>query len=81
MLKKANVRYRRAYNLRHGFASSALTAGTEPTFLVPHLGHSLEMTPNVYGKFINSDLDGIELEKLEKIKVCPELCPEGGKVF
>ena len=62
----AKVRYRRAYNLRHGFASRALTAGLNPAFVASQLGHSLEMTLNVYGKYITSGRDRSEIEKLER---------------
>lgn len=63
-LEKAGVRYRRAYNLRHGFASRALSAGANPAWLARHLGHSLEMLLNVYGRWITGDQDRAELDKL-----------------
>lgn len=65
-LTAAGVRYRRAYNLRHGFASRALTAGVNPSWLARHLGHSLEMLLNVYGKWLSGERDRAELEKLGK---------------
>lgn len=65
-LEAAGVRYRRAYNLRHGFASRALTAGANPAWLARHLGHSLEMLLNVYARWITGAADRAELDKLSK---------------
>jgi integrase len=64
----AGVRPRRAYNLRHGFASRALTAGANPAWLAQHLGHSLEMLLNVYGKWLRGAQDRAELAKLDVAK-------------
>lgn len=71
-LKAAGVRYRRAYNLRHGFASRALTAGVNPSWLARHLGHSLEMLLNVYGKWLSGERDRVELDKLNAATVRQE---------
>lgn len=65
-LAAAGVRYRRAYNLRHGFASRALSAGANPAWLARHLGHSLEMLLNVYGRWLSGAQDRAELGKLSR---------------
>ncbi|WP_373078682.1 tyrosine-type recombinase/integrase [Zhongshania sp.] len=64
-LKASGVRPRRAYNLRHSWASRALTAGLKPAFVAQQLGHSLKMTLEVYGKYITSDEDKSQIALLE----------------
>lgn len=64
-LKTAGVEHRIAYNCRHTYASLALTAGVNPAFIANQLGHGLEMTLNIYGKYINTENDKLELAKLE----------------
>mgnify|MGYP000592623774 CR=1 FL=1 len=68
--KKAKVRHRRAYNLRHGWASRALTAGLKPSFVAQQLGHSLQMTLTVYGKYIASESDRNQIDLMEKNEKC-----------
>ena len=67
-LKAAGVEYRIGYNCRHTYASQALTAGVNPAFIANQLGHGLDMTLNIYGKYINSDNDKKELAKIEAIQ-------------
>lgn len=64
-VEASGVRYRRAYNLRHSFASRALTAGLKPAFVAQQLGHNLKMTLEVYGKYITSEEDRSQIELLE----------------
>ncbi|WP_299769516.1 tyrosine-type recombinase/integrase [uncultured Pseudoteredinibacter sp.] len=63
--KQHGINYRRAYNCRHTYASLGLTAGAKPGFLADQLGHSLEMFFNRYAKYMATEDDLAELEKLE----------------
>ena len=65
-LNAAKVDYRIAYNCRHTYASLALTAGVNPAFIANQLGHGLDMTLNIYSKYINSENDKLELAKIEE---------------
>ncbi|WP_281284244.1 tyrosine-type recombinase/integrase [Exilibacterium tricleocarpae] len=65
-LMAAGVDYRIAYNCRHTYASLALTAGVNPAFIANQLGHGLDMTLTIYGKYINSENDKLELAKIEE---------------
>jgi integrase len=52
-LKKAKVKYRESYQMRHTFASQMLSAGENPTWLASHLGHSdWGMLRKVYGRWL-----------------------------
>lgn len=65
-LEAAGVRYRRAYNCRHTYASLGLKAGARPAFLAAQLGHSLQMFYTTYAKWISEDDDVAELERIEE---------------
>lgn len=53
LCKRAGVRYRNPYQMRHTFASTHLTAGKNPYWVANQLGHvNVEMVFKVYGKFI-----------------------------
>lgn len=54
-IKKSGVRYRRAYQLRHTFASWNITAHGNLAFIAEQMGHnSTRMLQEVYGKWIES---------------------------
>lgn len=61
----AGVRYRRPYTLRHTYASRALTAGVEPSWLAQQLGDRLETVLRHYARWIGGERDAQELRKLE----------------
>ena len=65
-LRRAGVRYRRAYNCRHTYASLGLKAGAPPAFLAAQLGHGLRIFYSTYAKWINEIGDRAELEKIER---------------
>lgn len=56
LCKRAGVRYRNPYQVRHTFASAHLTAGANPWYVAEQLGHvDVQMVFKVYGKFIPQD--------------------------
>ena len=64
--KRAGVRYRRPYNCRHTFATRALMAGCEPSWIAAQMGDRLETVLRHYARWISGDRDKAELAKLEK---------------
>jgi integrase len=53
--KEAGVRYRYVYQLRHSFASRALSAGENPLWVARYMGHTdVGMVTRHYGKWIPS---------------------------
>lgn len=64
-LKKAAVRHRPAYQLRHTFASLCLTNGLQPTWVAKMLGHSSpQITFKHYARFIDN-ADKLNEQRLE----------------
>lgn len=56
LCKRAGVRYRNPYQVRHTYASSLLTAGENPWYVANQLGHvDVQMVFRIYGKFIPQD--------------------------
>ncbi|WP_017346163.1 tyrosine-type recombinase/integrase [Pantoea sp. A4] len=50
VIKRAGIRYRKAYQTRHTFACWMLSAGANPTFIASQMGHSsAQMLYSVYG--------------------------------
>ncbi len=64
-LKRLGIRHRPAYNTRHTYATMLLMAGVNPHFVAAQLGHSVTMTLTVYSRWLRSEADRIELEKLD----------------
>jgi integrase len=64
-LFKLGIRYRRPYAMRHTYATIGLMSGAKPAFLARQLGHSLRMFFTVYAKWIESDDDAGELDKID----------------
>jgi len=55
-LKKAGLRYRPAYQLRHTYASQLLMAGTSALWLAKQMGHGdTSMIHKIYGKWIEEE--------------------------
>lgn len=54
-LKRLGVRWRRAYNTRHTFATAALMAGVPPAYIAAQLGHSVQMLLTKYTRWIAAD--------------------------
>jgi integrase len=54
-LKRAGVRYRRPYQMRHTFTSMMLSAGEHPMWVAQQMGHKdWAMIIRVYGKWMPS---------------------------
>ncbi|PZP30473.1 MAG: integrase [Roseateles depolymerans] len=65
---RAGVRYRNPYQMRHTFASSLLTAGTNPWYVAAQLGHvDVQMVYKVYGKFIPQDFQKPRLTAVKRV--------------
>ena len=73
VLKKAGVRYRYPYQMRHTCASTLLQAGESPYFVAAQMGHKdLTFTMRVYHRFIpdNDPNAGLKAQNLwEKNRV------------
>lgn len=66
ILKRLRIRRRRVYQTRHPFATTALMAGVNPSYISRQLGHkSPETVFKVYAKWIDGADRGREKAKLE----------------
>jgi integrase len=75
-LKKAGIRHRPAYQLRHTFASICLGNGRQPTWIAKILGHSsVQITFKHYARFIKDDANLNELRMEEFLKARKENSP------
>jgi integrase len=62
-LKRLGIRARHAYQTRHTYATTALMAGVNPTYISRQLGHANAKMPfTVYAKWIDSADRGREGE-------------------
>ena len=66
VIKRIGIQPRPMYQLRHTFASLALKAGEDPTWVSRTLGHSsLKMTLEVYNRYIPSlNRDGKQINSV-----------------
>lgn len=65
-LEAVGIRYRRAYQCRHTYATNALSAGANPSYVSRQMGHSnAKMLFTVYSKWIDGADHGREKAKLE----------------
>ncbi|MCY1459977.1 hypothetical protein D9M71_774960 [compost metagenome] len=67
-LKALGIRRRRQYAARHTYATICLMAGMTPAFVAKQLGHSVQVLLDTYARWIDSESDFIELDKLSQIK-------------
>lgn len=64
-LRRKGIRDRRAYQTRHTYATTALMAGANPTYIARQMGHkSAKMLFTVYAKWIDGADRGRERDKL-----------------
>ncbi|QIL69594.1 tyrosine-type recombinase/integrase [Diaphorobacter sp. HDW4B] len=67
-LRAAGIRWRRAYQTRHTYATNALGAGVNPAYIARQMGHkNAKMLFTVYAKWIDGADRGRELAKLEAV--------------
>ncbi|AMP05786.1 site-specific integrase [Collimonas pratensis] len=67
-LKRLGIRMRRAYQTRHTYATTALMAGVNPTYISRQMGHAnAKMLFTVYAKWIYSADRGREKAKMEAV--------------
>ena len=67
-LKRLGIRARRAYQTRHTYATTALMAGVNPTYISRQMGHAnAKMLFTVYAKWIDSADRGREKAKMEAV--------------
>ena len=64
-LKRLGIRYRRPYNMRHTYATMMLMAGMTPAFCARQLGHSVQVFLQTYARWLDSDQDAREMQRLE----------------
>ena len=63
-LQRLGIRQRPAYNTRHTYATRMLMAGLNLAFIADQLGHSIAMLLKHYARWMRSDADRAEMEKL-----------------
>jgi len=72
--KRSGVRYRNPYQVRHTYASTLLTSGTNPWYVAQQLGHvDVQMVFKVYGKFISQDYQRPKVEGRRPFEVSGSL--------
>lgn len=65
LLKGLGIRYRRAYQCRHTYATAMLHARMNPAFCAKQLGHDVKVFLTIYSKWIEGDADDREMAALE----------------
>lgn len=63
-LQANQIRERPSYNTRHTYATMLLMSGANPAFVANQLGHSITTLMSRYARWLNSDMDKLELNKL-----------------
>ncbi|GAB2463724.1 site-specific integrase [Comamonas humi] len=65
-LRRAGIRWRRPYQTRHTYATNALSAGVNPSYIARQMGHkNAKMLFSVYAKWIDGADRGREKAKME----------------
>lgn len=73
-LSRLGIRHRRAYNMRHTYATAMLMAGVMPAFAAKQLGHSVQVFLTTYAKWIDGDRNQAEMARLEE-SIAPGMSP------
>jgi integrase len=74
-LKRLGIRMRRSYQTRHTYATTALMAGVNPSYISRQMGHaSAKMLFSVYAKWIDNADKGREKAKMEAM-LRPQFVP------
>ncbi|WP_330115609.1 tyrosine-type recombinase/integrase [Pseudomonas sp. JS3066] len=77
-LEAMSIRRRRQYAARHTYATICLMAGMTPAFVARQLGHSVQVLLDTYARWIDSESDFLELDKLSQFKDPPQETPSNG---
>lgn len=67
-IRKTGIRHRDMRQTRHTAATQWIMAGLNPAFVAKQLGHSKQMTLNIYAQWIDEQGDEAELAKLDPKK-------------
>lgn len=63
-IQSLDFKWRRQYATRHTYATICLMAGMTPAFVAKQLGHSVHILLSTYARWIDSDQDMLETQKL-----------------
>lgn len=66
-MKRLGIRWRRAYNTRHTFATVALMGEVPPSYIASQLGHSIKMLLEKYARWIPGGDGGRAKDKMRKV--------------
>ncbi|MBD8159186.1 DUF3596 domain-containing protein [Pantoea agglomerans] len=76
IVKRAGLRYRKAYQSRHTFACWMLSAGANPSFIATQMGHSsAQMVYSVYGSWMPESSAGQVALLNQKLTDCVPSMP------
>ena len=64
MLTELKLPYRPPYNARHTYATICLMSDMNTAFIAQQMGHSVQMLLSTYAKWLNTDNDWKQMEKL-----------------
>lgn len=64
-LRRAGIRYRRPYNLRHTYATMLLMAGVNSAFAAKQLGHDIQIFLETYSRWLDGDANAREMARME----------------
>lgn len=74
-LKRLGIRWRRAYNTRHTYATEALMGGVPPGYVAHQLGHSTKMLHEKYARWIPGNDQGSAKERMRATMGRPNSSP------
>ena len=76
-LKRLGIGYRVPYNTRR-YATMMLMTGMTPSFCAKQMGHSVEIFHSTYAKWLGTDHDDAEMQRLEDSIKVPGASPTEG---
>ena len=81
-LRATGIRWRRPYQTRHTYATNALSAGVNPTYIARQMGHkNAKMLFTVYAKWIDGADRGREKAKMEQMLGNEKTALKGGLIY
>lgn len=74
-MRRAGIRYRKAYQSRHTYACWSLAAGANPNFIAKQMGHSdAQMVYRVYGPWMaENNMDQVTILSQKLSSVAPPM--------